>query len=175
MRFDKKCMVLTYFCLSRLNFHGVSYLIDNFRFQHHRCHKVRKFGGIQMKRSLKMFGKLGNSKNRSLKNPGNLNGFIKADSRDQENISKNQGIWIIGCSKNWTLTLTLRLNCIYLSPLFKFIIIIAGKQCWVNKWIVVNLAKSIIVTINVITANLVKQFQGAPIFEYPNTFNWGIC
>ena len=39
-----------------------------------------------------MFGKLGNSKNRSLKNPGNLNGFIKADSRDQENISKNQGI-----------------------------------------------------------------------------------
>ena len=47
-----------------------------------------------------MFEKLGNSKNRSSKNPGNLNGALKADSRDQENNSKIRGIRIIRGSKN---------------------------------------------------------------------------
>ena len=47
-----------------------------------------------------MFEKWGNSKNRNSKNPGNLKVFPKADSRGQENNSKNQGIRIIRCSKN---------------------------------------------------------------------------
>ena len=62
-----------------------------------------------------MFEKLGNSKNRSSKNPGNLNGALKADSRDQENNSKIRGIRIIHGSKNqgWTVLSKIRSQTFY--------------------------------------------------------------
>ena len=46
-----------------------------------------------------MFEKSGNSRNGSSKNPGNLKAFLKEDSKDQENNSKNRGIRLIWCSK----------------------------------------------------------------------------
>ena len=46
-------------------------------FQYHKHHKVQKIKGIQTRGPLKMCEKLGNSKNRSSKNPGNLKWFLR--------------------------------------------------------------------------------------------------
>ena len=53
------------------------YLIDNLTFQHHTYHKVKNIKGIQTRGPLKMCEKLGNWKNRSSKNPGNLKWFLR--------------------------------------------------------------------------------------------------
>ena len=76
------------FVLSQLPWY---YIIDNLTLQHHTYHhKVPKTQGIRSKGPLKMFEKSGNSKTRSSKNPCNLKGFLKVDSGDQENNSKNR-------------------------------------------------------------------------------------